>query len=183
MVKRRAFFLTLTILIASCSIDYGDNSLPDKLLEDVPDNILYDFIYTKNEDSHKSLSIYAHKAEIFEEKQQTILSGVVFQQFDNNSNITAEGKAEKGILFTSNDNVEISGEIVIYSSQEEAELATSYLFWNKDAKILEGKSDTGIKITRDSGTVISGKGFTGDMTTKTYSLNSDVTGEYVYDQK
>ncbi len=175
--------LLVSFFILSCSIDYGDTTLPDKMLEDTPDNILRSFLYTESSGGHKTFSIYAAKAEIYNTREQTVLEDVVFRQFDSNGSLITEGRADKGVIFTENDNAEMSGNLRIYSSVQEAELDTSYLYWNNKDKTLTGKQDKSITIRRDSGTVITGKDFSADMRTKTYSLGRGVHGEYVYEEK
>lgn len=174
--------LLLLIFVSSCSINYDEAMIGSKILENTPDTILYSFIYTDCENGHKNFSIYADKAETFDQKQQTVLKGLVFQQFDDNNNVISEGKAYRGIIFTESNNVEITGNLVIYSSREESRINTSGLYWDNDTKTLTGKPDKAITITKDSGTIIRGKGFTGNMKEKIYTLTSDVSGEYVYEE-
>ena len=180
---RVLWMVILSVLFFSCSIDYGDNALPDKLMDNIPDNILYDFVYTENEGGHRTFSVYAEKAEIFNEKQQTLLTGVVFRQFDSEDNLVSEGRADNGTIFTENNNAEIYGNLDIYSSREEAEVKTSYLYWDNDKKTLTGEPDKTITIIRDSGTVITGRDFEADMKTKVYHLGNGVRGEYVYEKE
>ncbi len=171
------------LLTFSCSINYDESSIADKILKDTPDTVLYSFIYTESDNDHKSFSIYADKAMTFDTKQQTFLEGVVFQQFDKNNKIITEGKADKGIIFTENNNAEISGNIKIYTSREKAQLETSSLYWDNENKTLTGKPDAAITIIKDSGTVIQGKDFQGDMRLKIYTLDGGVTGEYINEEK
>jgi len=131
--------LSILILMISCSIDYGDSILPDKIMDDTPDNILYHFLYTESSKGNKDFSIYADKAEIYNARKQTVLTDVVFQQYDSNGTVVTEGKADKGLIFTETNNAELSGDLRIYSSAEEAEIKTSYLFWNNEDKTLTGK--------------------------------------------
>ncbi len=170
------------LLTFSCSINYDESSLADKILKNTPDSVLYSFIYTESNNGHKSFSIYADKAMTFNTKQQTLLQGVVFQQFDENNNIITEGKADRGTIFTENNNAEISGNIKIYTSREKAQLGTTYLYWDNDKKTLTGQPDAVITITKDSGTIIRGKDFKGNMLLKTYTLNGGVTGEYINEE-
>ncbi len=183
MAKGRIpLILLISVFSFSCSIDYGDSILPDEMKEDIPDNILRSFLYTENSDGHKTFSLYAAKAEIFNTKEQTILTDVVFQQFDSNGNLIAEGRSDRGVIFQDNDNAEMRGNIQIYSSREEAELSTSYLYWDNEENTLTGRQDTPMTIKKDSGTVLSGRDFSADMRTKTYFLGSRVHGEYIYEE-
>ncbi|RKX87991.1 MAG: LPS export ABC transporter periplasmic protein LptC [Spirochaetes bacterium] len=183
MVKGRVpLILLISIFSLSCSIDYGDSILPDEMKEDIPDNILRGFLYTENSDGHKTFSLYASKAETFNTKEQTILTDVVFQQFDSTGALITEGRSDRGVIYQDNDNAEMRGNIQIYSSQEEAELSTSYLYWDNEEKTLTGKQDTAMTIKKDSGTVLSGRDFSADMRTKTYFLGNRVHGEYVYEE-
>ncbi len=179
---KKLSILLVSFLALSCSIDYGDTTLPDEMMEDIPDNILRSFLYTENSGGHKTFSIYAAKAEILNTKEQTILEDVVFRQFDPEGSLITEGRADRGVIFSENDNAEISGNIRIYSSAEEAELDTAYLYWDNKEKTLTGRQNKSITIRKDSGTVITGKDFSADMRTKTYSLGSGIHGEYVYEE-
>ncbi len=173
----------LVLLSSSCSINYDDTPLADKILEDTPDTVLHSFLYTESENGHKKFSIYADKAMTFDTKQQTFLENVVFQQFDTDNTVITEGMADRGIIFTENNNAEISGSITLYSSREKARLNTSYLYWDNERKTLTGKPEATIRITRDSGTVIAGKNFNGNMRTQTYTLDGGITGAYIYEEK
>ncbi len=185
MAKYSIFATGIFILLFSfsCKMDNGGPPLAETLQESTPDTVLTSFIYTKSENGHKSYSIYAEKAMTFDKKNQTFLTHVVFQQFNEHNAIVTEGKADKGIIFTGNNNAEISGNIKIYSSREKAQIETSYLYWNNDKKTLTGKPGVRITITKDSGTVIRGGNFQGDMKTKTYTLDGGITGEYINEKK
>ncbi len=174
--------LIILVLLFSCSIDYGDSILPDKMMDDIPDNILYNFLYTESSNGNRNFSIYAEKAEIFNTRKQTVLTEVVFQQYDSAGAVITEGKADKCLIFTETNDAELTGNLIIYSSGEEAEIATSYLFWNNGDKTLTGKQDRTITIRKDSGTVISGSDFSADMKTKSYNLGNGVSGKYVYEE-
>lgn len=162
-------------------MEYNDFDAEEELGDNIPDNIIENFLYTSVDDGSITFSLYSQKAENYSQKNETILEKVVFREYNLKNEITTEGTAEKGLIHTDSDDAELTGSLIIYSAENEAEITADYLYWNDAEKTLRGSSIGKVFLLKDSGTQISGIGFTGNMKTKIFNFESDVKGVYHYE--
>ena len=175
-----AFYIILcSCLMVGCSLDYSDVYLSDDMDADIPDSILYEFTHTAVKNGIPTFRLSAGKAEVFDEKDQTFLSDVLFQEFNADGEMITEGVADSAVFFSDSENAELSGNLLFYSSAEEATFSTTYLFWNDEKNILTGSENAIVTIKRDSGTEISGAGFTAEVRTRSVWFDGPVSGIYV----
>jgi len=180
-VNKLLFFIVSFFFIFSCSMEYNDIEIQDKLGENIPDNIIENFSYTSVDNGSIVFRLYSEKAENYNQKNETILDMVVFREYNLNSRTVTEGTAEKGLIHTDSDDAELTGKLIIYSAENETEITADYLYWNDEKKTLSGSENGVVKLLKDSGTQISGTGFKGDLKTKTFNFKRDVKGIYQYE--
>ena len=161
-------------------MEYNDIEIKDKFDENIPDNIIENFSYTSVDNGSIVFRLYSEKAENYNQKNETILDKVVFREYNINNDIVTEGTAEKGLIHTDSDDAELTG-TRIYSTENEAEINAEYLYWNDANKTLNSSENGIVKLFKDSGTQISGTGFKGDLKTKIFNFERDVTGIYKYE--
>ncbi len=175
----KLLLLSISILVFfSCSMDYGDLRNNNTIGDDVPDSIIRDFLYTSVDNGNAVFRIYAAESKNYSQKNETQLKKVVFQELNSKKEIITQGTAEKGIIHTESNDAELSGSIIIYSADNEAEISSEYLYWKDSEKMLSGSENGKVKVLKDSGTEISGQGFTGDLKTKTFRFEKFVRGVY-----
>lgn len=172
----------IAIFLLSCSMDYSDVEVAEEIGENTPDSVIENFSYTSVDNGSIIFRIYSKKAENYSRKKETILDEVVFREYNLNSEMVTEGIAERGIIYTESDNAELTGSLIIYSADSEAEISADYLYWNDSEKSLTGSDDGNVKLLRDSGTEISGTGFSGDLRTNVFIFKKDVKGVYHYEE-
>jgi LPS export ABC transporter protein LptC len=183
MQKNKFLFIPILIsLLLSCSMDYSDAEIAEELGEDIPDNIIESFSYTSVDSGQIVFRLYSKKAENYNKKKETILEEVVFREYNSKDELVTEGTAEKGLIFNDSDDAELTGSLIIYSAENESEISTDYLYWDDSEKTLSGSKDGKVKLLRDSGTEITGTGFTGDLKTKIFNFERDVHGIYHYEE-
>ena len=179
MQVNKLFLISVSVLVFfSCSMDYGDIQNNNTIGDNIPDSIIRDFLYTSVDNGNVVFRIYAVESENYSQKNENQLKKVVFQELNNKKEIITEGTAEKGIIHTESNDAELSGSIIIYSADNEAEITSDYLYWKDSEKLLSGSENGKVKVLKDSGTEISGQGFTGDLKTKTFSFEKFVRGVY-----
>lgn len=181
-LKLLPLFLLAILVSLSCSLDYDEIEFAEKLGDNIPDNVIENFSYTSINDGKIVFRLYAQKAETYSQKNETILQNVVFREYNSDKGIATEGKAEKGIIHTDSDDAELSGSLIIYSSENEAEISAEYLYWNDLEKSLSGTDNGKVKLIKESGTQISGTGFKADMKTKRIDFKYNVEGIYHYEE-
>ena len=163
-------------------MDYSDAEIIEEIGENTPNSIIENFSYTSVDNGEILFRLYAEKAENYSTKKETILNEVVFQEYNANNEIITEGTAENGVIYTESDDAELTGSLIIYSANNESELTADYLYWDDSEKSLTGSDNGNVKLLRDSGTEISGTGFSGDLRTKIFSFKKNVKGIYHYEE-
>ena len=176
---RNTFLLIFIFTLFNCSINYEEAIVSDEMSEDVPDTIMKNFTYISVRNGVESIKLEAETASTFENKNETIMENVVFQEFSNNGSIAAEGKADSVILFNNTEDAELSGNLYLYSKQEEGAIETDFLEWTKESKELKSNPQSQVNITKDSGTTISGKGFHANLRKKEITFSENIIGEYI----
>ena len=167
------------LFLSACSLDYGPAQIAQKLSENTPDLVLYDFQNTSVRHGHKLFRISASYSESFDQKQQQSLTNVKFVEFDEKGNVITTGTADHALLHTDSNNVELSGHITFYSEQEKATVACGYLSWNDKERTLTSLPDDTVTIKKDSGTVLSGTGFSADVARRDVEFSGPVSGTVV----
>lgn len=167
--------------VFSCSMNYEDIEIAQELGNDIPDNVIENFSYTSVDNGNIIFRLYSKEAENYSQRNETILTKVVFREYNTKNEIVTEGTADRGLIHTDSDNAELTGSLIIYSAENEAEITADYLYWNDSEKTLKGSEEGYVKLLKNSGTRISGSGFTGDMRSKNFSFDKNVQGIYHYE--
>ncbi len=173
----------ILIIVAGCSLDYSSTYVTEEMSEDIPDSILYEFTHTSVKDGTPVFRLSAGTAYIYNKKKETRLSDILFQEYDRKGEVITEGTADEAVFFTDSEDAEFWGNLLFYSSIEEASFETSYLYWNNDEKKLIGKKGSDVLIKRDTGTEILGTGFEAEARTRIVTFEGPVSGTYVLEDK
>jgi LPS export ABC transporter protein LptC len=179
MYGRNYIFILLSFFILGCSLDYRGAFESEKLQEQIPDTILINFKHIVVEDNKKLFQIEAKQAMIFNKTKETVLKDVHFLEYDKNGQVVTEGLADNARFHSDTENAEIWGAVYFYSAREGAELTTASLSWEKESRILKAGPEDLVKINKDDGSFIQGKGFIADMRRKSVSFMSQVWGSIV----
>lgn len=171
------------LIFAGCSLDYSSLYVSEDMSEEIPDSVLYDFIHTSVKDGLPVFRLSAGTAYIYNKKQETQLTDILFQEYNGEGAIITEGRADEAIFFTESEDAEFWGNLFFYSLSEEASFETSYLYWNNEEKKLVGRDDDDVRIMRDTGTEILGTGFEAEARTRIVTFSGPVTGTYVLEDE
>ncbi len=171
--------MVLTFFVLSCSLDYRSEFESEKLKEQIPDTILINFKHIVVEDNKKIFQIEAKQAMIFNKNRETVLKDIHFMEFDKTGEIVTEGFADNARFHSDTENAEIWGSVYFYSAREGAGLTTDSLSWDKDSRVLKADPEDLVRIDKDDGSFIQGKGFMADMRRKSVLFMSQVWGEIV----
>ncbi|RKX80246.1 MAG: LPS export ABC transporter periplasmic protein LptC [Spirochaetes bacterium] len=175
--------LSLLRLLFSCSLDYEKAMLVEELSEEIPDTIIYNFTQTKVIDGNIRYRVYAARAENYEKRKQTVLTDVHFREYNEEGEVITEGRADQITFFTETENAQLSGNLDFYSALEEARISGEYLIWNNERKTLSSEKQDLIKIEKDSGSKVMGRGFEADFTQKSIFFSEEVAGEWVDEEE
>jgi LPS export ABC transporter protein LptC len=171
------------LLIGSCSFDYDEVRVAEDLSEHIPNSIVRNYVYVDVKPHSSSLRIYAGEARMYHANRRTELWNVFFQEIDPEDKVITEGEADRAVIDTRSDNVELFGAIRCASADQEAEISADYLFWNNETRLLEGKEEGEVLIEKADGTRIRGRGFSIDTAARSMEFRSPVEGTYVYTEE
>jgi hypothetical protein len=145
----------LQVLLASCSLDYEQARVAESIPEQIPETILFDFIHTV----------------------------MLFREYDGQGGLRTEARAEQAVFHTDSENASVSGSIVIYSTEEQAELQASRLTWIREGRRLVADDGQTVRLQKDDGSFVEGQGFSADFRRKKLEFASRVRGSYVWEEE
>ncbi len=105
-----------------------------------------------------------------------VLTKTHFRELDELGAILVEGWADLATYHIDSENAEIEGNLRLYSAKEETTLTASDLSWDKDSRTLRSTEDGVVRLKRDDGSEMSGRGFEADFRHREIRFGSDVTG-------
>ncbi|MEW5814294.1 MAG: LPS export ABC transporter periplasmic protein LptC [Spirochaetota bacterium] len=181
-MKKRGLFITIPlVLLFTCSFNYEAAMIAEDISEEVPETIQYDFTLTRVSGTQPEFNVSAARAESYKKKKQTVLSYVLFQEFNEKHEVITEGIADHLLFFSETENAEMSGNLSFYSVKEKARIKGEYLLWQKENEILTSKPENTILLQRDSGSWVEGSGFEADFRLKNVRFSGSIRGKYISD--
>jgi LPS export ABC transporter protein LptC len=181
--RSAVWILSAALCGAGCSLDYRSAQVEAETDQSIPDTISVEMVYRMVKNSRPVIELKADRAETFNTRKETILTGARFTEFDNEGGIATDGRAKSVVFHTDTQNAEISGQVYVYSAAEEGSISTDYLKWENKPRILTADPDALVVVKKDDGSYITGRGFVGDFRIKEVRFNGPVEGEYVYEDE
>jgi lipopolysaccharide export system protein LptC len=170
----------LLLVLAACSLDYEQARVAEAIPGETPDTVLLDFKHTVVSGGKVWIVLEAARAETYGEKKQIFLFDVHFQEYDSAGKLLTELSVERATFNTQSEDASALGTIVIYSSAEKASLRTTgELAWTREGKLLEAGDQQAVRLQKDDGSFVEGRGFAADFRRKTLSFSEQVRGSYV----
>jgi LPS export ABC transporter protein LptC len=180
---RIILFVCVGVICTSCSLDYQDNQGTQELSDQIPEVIFTGFSHTAVKESKLVFTLEAEEAQLFQKQKRTVMTGVRFRQYDDNGKISIEGHANRAVYFTDTENAEIYGAVFFRSNQEEITMYAESLFWDHQQRMLTANAGEAVRIVKDDGSSISGRGFSADARKKSINYSSGVQGTYVHEDE
>jgi len=180
---RRFSRVALAVLSASAALSLAACSLAGYVApgeaseEDVPTAVFTDYAHTVVERGKKMLEMKASRAELYEAGKKTILTDVVFSEYDpDTGELVSQGRADQAIYYGDTKDAEFSGSVRLESKRQDAVLRGEYLRWIDKDKRLEGRLDRTVTISRSDGSSVSGAGFEASSRDRSFSFRGSVEG-------
>jgi LPS export ABC transporter protein LptC len=164
------------LALSACSLA-GYAPQPESGVEELPAAVFSDYAHTVVERGKKMLELKASRAELYEVSKKTILTGVIFSEFDpDTGELVSQGRADQAIYHTDTKDAEFSGSVRLESKRQDALLQGEYLRWIDKDKRLEGRLDRTVTIGRADGSSVSGAGFEAQARSRSFSFRGSVEG-------
>ena len=175
------FILPVAVVMCGCSLDYGEAMIEEEFSEEIPDTILIEFTHTVVEDDQVVVVLQAERAETYAKRHTTSLSGVRFYEYNDQGEIITEGRADRASFHTESQDAEIVGAITFHSVAEGMSIYAEHLFWEMENKILTSDPQESVRIDKEDGSFLEGKGFEADFRRKLIRLR-DFRGRYAQEE-
>ncbi len=175
--------LTVALVLAGCSLDYGEQTEVEKQPENIPDTVAVGLVHRVNKGGRLQVQLEASRAESYSSSNTTVLTDAHFTEYDDKGALDTEGQADHLVYHTDTEDAEISGDVRVYSASEKADIRAQSLSWENKAKRLTATPEEKVLLRKDDGSFISGSGFLGDFRHRQLIFNGPVEGQYVWQEK
>ncbi len=172
---------TILLFTVTCSLDYGQAEVVEELSEEIPDTIIYEFTHTVVRDGRPVLIVEAAESQTFSRRDTQLLSGIAFRELDRSGDLVTSGTANNAVYDTATQDVEITGNVLFFSAEEEATLTADSLFWDDENRMLRAEPEDSVRVATEEGTNIEGRGFEVDMQFRTMTYERGVRGRIILD--
>jgi LPS export ABC transporter protein LptC len=171
------------VILASCSLDYGEQTVVEKQPENIPDTVAIGLVHRVNKGGKLQVQLEASRAESFSSSSVTVLTDAHFTEYDDKGAMDTEGRADHLVFHTDTEDAEISGAVRVYSATEKANITAQSLSWENKTKRLTASPEEKVVLKKDDGSFIAGSGFLGDFRHRQLVFNGPVEGQYVWQEK
>ena len=184
MNEARTVLLTiLGLFCLSCSLDYDQARVAESIPGQIPETILFEFTHTVVSGGREWVILQAERAETYGERNEIVLEGVYFREYDQDGKLLTEARAERAVFATDSEDATVSGSIQIYSHEEQASLQAGRLTWVREGRRLVADDGQTVRLQKDDGSYVEGEGFSADFRRKKLEFSSRVRGSYVREEE
>jgi LPS export ABC transporter protein LptC len=171
------YLLIFSLLFASCSFDYSDQTGSDK---SQPDIVMENVEYVRVRSADPQARLQAERVERYEERRIMELRNFSFEQFGNHGEeVNASGRAGSASFEIDSGDIRMDDGVRIDVDSEDLGIETIRLEWkDKDRLLTAGETDE-VNIYQESGTAFTGIGFHADARRRTWEFTGNVSGAYV----
>ncbi len=173
---KTAAVLLILLALSSCRFDYGEDR-PGEAIEDPPDFILHRMTYDVRLSDGSRITFSGDTGEFRDREQEAKLKQAVFSQYDREGELLTVGTADEGIIDLNTEDALLIGNVEIEAVQEGMTFTAPRLSWEREAQRLTSAPEDIVTLTESDGTIIMGRGFTGDLYRRTFLFAKDVEGE------
>jgi LPS export ABC transporter protein LptC len=176
-----AVLCIFVLLGAACSFDYGVSENGEN---DYPDITMEDLDYSRVRGGRIIARLQAETAERYEKRRLMELKNYRFEQYNTtNAEVDALGSGGFASVELDTSNVHMSSGVEIIVDTEDMILETEHLDWDDAKKTLNGGEALPVKVEQSNGTKFTGTGFSADVRSRNWFINSDASGVYIHDDE
>ena len=169
--------LIFAVLLTACSFDYGAG---DGLEDEKPDIVMENIEYARVRGGSLLARFQAEHAERWENRQVMQLRTFTFEQMeDQGETVNVEGSAGAAEVQLGSGDIVLSGGVKVSIESEDIIINTSRLEWKDNEKALSAGEENEVEVQRSDGTNFTGRGFSADIRSRTWSFSGYVEGTYV----
>jgi LPS export ABC transporter protein LptC len=177
-----ALLAALLALGGGCSLSYEEARVAENIAAEIPDTVMTRFTHTVVANGRVWVKLSAERAEGYDKTKRIVLAGVRFEEYDSQGRLATEARADRVVYHTDSENAEVEGNILIRVPEDKASLAAASLSWVKEGRRLSGGAGQSVRIARENGSFVEGRGFRADFRRRRLEFAEGVGGSYVEDE-
>ena len=172
-----SLLLFLSLLLASCSFDYGNQDGADK---SQPDIVMENVEYVRIRSAEPQARLQAERLERFEERRIIELRNLSFEQFGNRGeDVNASGRAGSALMEIDSGDIHMDDGVRIDVDSEDVAIETVWLEWKDKERTLSAREGEEVNIYQENGTTFTGTGFHADAWRRTWEFAGGAGGTYI----
>lgn len=164
------------IALSGCTFDYSDAQVERDGEEKIPQVELINVTMVVERENR--LELTASRIASFPAEKYQEFTDLRFREYGPEGDLRLEGYADSGVMALDTENVELRGEVRFVSRVEDATIESDFLFWDADARILTGTEDGVVRMERDDGSWVEGRGLAVDGRRNSVSFSGGVEGVF-----
>ena len=177
------FAAATVVLLGGCTIDYESALVVDERPEDIPQTILTNARLTIQRQDDREFRVRADRVESYPELEEQRFWGFSFEEYDLDGDLLASGQADYALYFDATDDVRLEGNILFESLSDGLTVRAEELEWTDETRTLTGGQDRTIRVDREDGSWIEGRGFAADFRRSVLEFRGSVQGVIVTDEE
>ncbi len=170
---KRLLCLLIPFLLVSCIFNEDDGTPRADKLEH-PDIILENAVYQLAQENSNPIILKGRKIIFYGSEHRAELDSFSFSQKGDDGKERLSGHADKGLVNTESETIELEGNVMIAEIDEGFEISAEKAYIDSRNQEITASGPVVVK-SRDGSFI--GKDFCGDMKTKKYSFKSIEKGE------
>ena len=169
----------LAALLGGCSFDYGGDSGPEQLADEIPETVLTGATHTVVRNGRVAAQIQSRQVENFPGSGRAVLHDVRYVEYDGSGEPAATGRADRAVYYTESEDAEVAGAVELRSASQQASLTAEELHWDHSGRLLSTGAEQVVAVIRDDGSRVQGAGFEAELRTKSVQFSGPVSGQLV----
>ena len=165
--------LLVALFLSACSFVSDDGERSEKIA--VPDIILEDAKYTLGQSGESPILITSSRMVFYSKDERATAEDMSFLQYDDEGNITLEGRADHADIDTGDRSMLLSGTVRLVQHRDGMRIEAEELYFSSSTEEIE--ADGTVRVQSADG-IFSGTGFKGDLREESYSFRSIEEGVF-----
>ncbi|MDR3171324.1 MAG: LPS export ABC transporter periplasmic protein LptC [Treponema sp.] len=170
-----------TVPFWACTFDYGSSTSER---DDQPDIVMKDVEYVRVRDGDPIVRFTAETAERYDKRQTMELKNFTFEQFEHRgAEVNAVGTVGTASVQLDSGNIRMEEGVVLEVESENITIETQQLDWQDKERLLSGREENQVDISRSDGTNFSGHGFSANARSRTWGFSAGIEGTYIHEDE